>query len=84
MPTSTRKVYLATLAALECAEEIGAKSIAIPGMGTGVGGVPFKEAAKAMVKAIREFERKARNLKRVVLCDLGERMIEAWRESLKE
>ncbi|MEE8401792.1 MAG: macro domain-containing protein, partial [Candidatus Hydrothermarchaeaceae archaeon] len=48
-------VKLATAAALECAAQNGLKSIAFPGMGTGVGGVNPGEAANAMVEVIRRF-----------------------------
>jgi O-acetyl-ADP-ribose deacetylase (regulator of RNase III) len=82
MRTTPEKVYKATLAALWCADEVGAESMAIPGMGTGVGGVSFKQAAEAMVKAIREFGNEAKSLREVLLCDLGESMVEAWKKKL--
>jgi len=78
MRTSSENVYLATKAALECADSLGAKSIAIPGMGTGVGGVSFEEAARAMVKALRDFAPDSRSLKEIVLCDLSDGMVNAW------
>ena len=53
MRTTGEKVYLATKAALARADEIGARSIAIPGMGTGVGAVSYVDAARAMVRASR-------------------------------
>lgn len=81
MPTTSEKVYLATRAALECAERTGAKSIVLPGMGTGVGGVPAERAAEAMAKALREFTPAARSLKEIVLCDLSEEMVEAWKRA---
>ncbi len=81
--TTGEKIYLATKAALECAESIGAKSLAIPGMGTGVGGVSFSNAARAMVKALREFALVSKSLKEIVLCDLSEKMIDAWRQALR-
>ncbi|MGD8719694.1 MAG: macro domain-containing protein [Candidatus Zixiibacteriota bacterium] len=39
----------ATTAALADAESIGLKSIAFPALGTGVGGMPYGEAARAML-----------------------------------
>lgn len=45
----------ATSAALELGNRLGAKSIAFPGMGTGVGGVSKSEAVQAMIRAIRRF-----------------------------
>lgn len=73
-------VYQATSGALKAADEAGFESLAIPGMGTGVGGVAHNEAARQMVRAIREFEATA--LARVVLVDIDEAMVEAWREAL--
>ncbi len=83
MRTTGEKVYRATRAALECAEAVGAKSIAIPGMGTGVGGVPFDGAAEAMIKALKEFAPAAKSLKEIVLCDLSEEMVDAWERALR-
>jgi len=56
--SSPENVYKATKAALEKAVERGFKSVAFPLMGAGVGGVPPKEAAKAMYSAIREYSDK--------------------------
>lgn len=83
MPTTGKKVYLATKAALDCAEQAGAESIVLPGMGTGVGGVPFEGAAEAMTKALREFSPVAKSLKEIVLCDLSEEMVDAWARALR-
>ena len=83
MPTTAEKVYRATKAALECAEGAGAKSLVIPGMGTGVGGVSCENAARAMVKALKEFSEAPRSLKRIVLCDLSDGMVEAWTKELR-
>ena len=83
MQTTGEKVYLATKAALECAEAAGAKSIVIPGMGTGVGMVSCENAAEAMVKAIKEFNKSARSLREIFLCDLDYEMVEAWRNVLR-
>lgn len=83
MRTTSEKVYLATKAALDCADTVGAGSIAIPGMGTGVGGVPHRSAAKAMAKALKEFTPVVKSLKEIVLCDLDDKMVNAWRDALK-
>lgn len=79
MATTSEKVYKATLAALLCADAVGARSIVIPGMGTGVGGLSFETAAEAMLKAAREFAPVAKNLKQIILCDISEGMVEAWK-----
>lgn len=69
-------VRSATSAALECASRHDIKSIAFPGMGTGVGGVAPDEAAGAMVEVIRGF--KGSSIEKVVLMGYEEEMYEAF------
>ncbi|MBN3037549.1 MAG: macro domain-containing protein [Candidatus Diapherotrites archaeon] len=45
-------VFLATRAAVKLAEEMRLKSVALPAMGCGVGGVPYGEAARQMKRAL--------------------------------
>ncbi|NOZ23892.1 MAG: macro domain-containing protein [Planctomycetes bacterium] len=77
--TNVQKVRAATDAALKCADEAGLKSIAFPGMGTGVGRVKPEDAAQCMVEAIRGFEGTA--LRKVVLVDMSPEMAQAFREA---
>lgn len=83
MQTTGKKVYLATKAALECAEQAGAESIVLPGMGTGVGGMSYEGAAEAMIKALKGFSLAAKSIKRIVLCDLNKEMADAWARALR-
>ena len=46
--------YLATRAAVRCALAAGLECVAIPGMGTGTGGLAPREAAAAMLWGIRD------------------------------
>jgi O-acetyl-ADP-ribose deacetylase (regulator of RNase III) len=57
LPSGSINAYLACKAALEAAHISGIKSIAIPGLGTGVGGMAPKECASQVQQAIIEFER---------------------------
>lgn len=82
MSTTSEKVYLATRAALSCAEKLGASSVVMPGLGTGVGGVRPTEAAEAMCLAMDEFSGNAISIKKVVLCDIDEEMVKAWKKAL--
>ncbi|MCS7131368.1 MAG: macro domain-containing protein [Hadesarchaea archaeon] len=84
MRTTSQKVYSATLAALKCAESIGATSIALPGMGTGIGGVPHVDAARAMIQAIKDFGFTASSLRKVILCDVDQEMVKAWMGELSQ
>ncbi len=87
-PTMTRpaetipveNVRLATRAALVLADQRGWKSVALPGMGTGVGRVSPGDAAKAMIDAVNAFQPKS--LRDVILVDVSAEMISAWHASL--
>lgn len=72
----------ATRAALKCADENNLKIIAIPSMGTGVGGVPKEKAAKAIVEEIKKF--KAKSLKEVILVGYEEEMFREFEKAIKE
>ncbi|HEU5395036.1 MAG TPA: macro domain-containing protein [Candidatus Methylomirabilis sp.] len=72
-------VEAAMRAALEAAEAKGFASLAVPGLGTGVGGVAKPAAAAAMCRVLRTFP--ARRLKRVILVDLDPGMVAAWRDA---
>ena len=80
MHISVQNVALATRAALTLADEKGFESVAIPGMGTGVGGVAHVDAAKAMAETVRAFS--PRTLKSVVLVDVDPEMVAAWKGAL--
>jgi len=80
MRIPARNVALATTAALTLADQNGFESIAVPGMGTGVGGVAHADAARAMVEAVRAFSPNA--LKSVILVDVDPAMVEAWRGAI--
>jgi len=82
MRIDPQNVALATRAALALADAKGFASVAMPGMGTGVGGVAHADAAAMMVKEIRALVPRA--LQTVVLVDVDPAMVQAWREALKE
>ncbi|MEE8400967.1 MAG: macro domain-containing protein, partial [Candidatus Hydrothermarchaeaceae archaeon] len=56
----------------------GLKSIAFPGMGTGVGGVNPGEAANAMVEVIRRFSERGTTIEEVVLIGYEAGMYKAF------
>ncbi len=82
MRIDPQNVALATQAALALADARGFASVAIPGMGTGVGGVAHADAAAMMIKEILMFVPRA--LQSVVLVDVDPAMVQAWRDALKE
>jgi len=69
--TSAEAIAAATTSAMERAREIGATSIAFPALGTGVGGFPLEDAARATVVAVREALPRVPNLERVVFALRG-------------
>jgi O-acetyl-ADP-ribose deacetylase (regulator of RNase III) len=76
--TDSHKVFCAAQAALELADNEGFRSIAIPGMGTGVGGLDKQEAAKTIVKAIKQT--KFQSIERILLIDIDDEMIDAFKK----
>lgn len=80
MSIPAENVSKATLAALDLADREGYESIAIPGMGTGVGGVSRKEAARRMVEVAKRFA--PLRLRKVILVDIDEEMVRAWQERI--
>lgn len=79
--TNLKKVKQATQAALECADRAGLKSIAFPGMGTGVGRADPQEAAQAMVVIAQSFRPKV--LEEVVFVSWDKELKWAFERALK-
>jgi O-acetyl-ADP-ribose deacetylase (regulator of RNase III) len=52
--TSGELISLTTKRCLAVADEVGARSLALPAFGTGVGGFPLDECARLMVEAVRD------------------------------
>jgi O-acetyl-ADP-ribose deacetylase (regulator of RNase III) len=70
----------AVLAALSRAEEIGARSVAIPAISTGVFDFPVERAAEISVAMATSFGRTAVSLERIVFCLYDERSFEIFRK----
>ena len=67
--TDAGLVRSTTEACLRLADELGARSLALPAFGTGVGGFPLDECARIMVEAARAYRPVA--LDRVVFAVFG-------------
>ena len=83
MGTSVTNVEKATEAALKAARELGLSSVAFPGMGTGVGGVPVQEAAETMILAIRRHLAEGTTLKHIFLVSIDNALTSAFDSLLR-
>jgi O-acetyl-ADP-ribose deacetylase (regulator of RNase III) len=81
-PTTVEKVYKAMYAALELACNMKFKSMAIPGMGTGVGGLSPDEAAEAMFKALEDWLNRGLTVRHIIFVDLNEEVVHAFKKRL--
>ena len=79
--TDEHKVMCAISAALTLAEEHDFKSIAIPGMGTGIGGLDKIEAAQIIVEAIKGM--KFKSIQKIILLDVDDEMVNAFLKALE-
>ena len=80
LQTNADLIARTTRRCLEVADELGAQSIALPALGTGVGGIPAAECATAMVGAARHYEATA--LERVVFALYGREALRAFEAEL--
>lgn len=82
MNTDPASVEKATAAALNIARGLKLSSVAIPGMGTGVGGVPVKQAAQTMIRAIKRHLSEGTTLKHIFLISIDQALIDAFESAL--
>ena len=81
MVIGAENVRRAARAALIAADRNNFKTIAIPGIGTDLGGVPIDEAARAIVEEIRAHRRPCPET--IYVVDTNEYMIAALEEALR-
>ena len=74
----------AVLAALARAEEIGAKSVALPAISAGVYGFPMKKAASILIAAARSFAAKSRNVERILFALPDDKTLSIFEKALVE
>ena len=75
MRISVGNVKLATEASFKLGVKLKIKTIALPGMGTGVGGVDIDEAAKSIVNISKKY---VNNFETIFLIDRNDEMINAF------
>ena len=79
--TDGELVRKTTARCLEVAEEAGARSVALPAFGTGVGGFPLEDCARIMIDAVRTYE--TTTLECVVLAVFGPQAERAFHAALE-
>ena len=79
--TNAELVRLTTKSCLELADELGARSLALPAFGSGVGGFPLRECARIMVEEVRGHE--PVSLERVVFAVFGDEAREAFHDTVE-
>jgi len=80
--TSLGNVKAATEAALRCAQQARAQSLAFPGLGTGVGGLDPQEAAIVMVETMKKVIEAGTPIKRIILVGYNYDMTQAFEKAL--
>ncbi len=78
--TSAEAIRSATCRTLQVADELGAESVALPALGTGVGGFPLDECARIMVAEAAAYD--GRSVRRVVFAVYGKAAREAFDRAL--
>jgi O-acetyl-ADP-ribose deacetylase (regulator of RNase III) len=78
--TNAELVRRTTKSCIELADELGARSLALPAFGTGVGGFPLEECARIMVAEARAHE--PASLERVVFAVFGDEARQAFEDAL--
>ncbi len=82
LQTNAEIIRQATKNSLQRAAEMGAKSIAFPALGTGVGGFPLEACARIMIGAVIELASQLPNLERVVFILYGEPAYRVFQKEL--
>jgi O-acetyl-ADP-ribose deacetylase len=83
-PTSADIIRRATASTLRCADDLGARSLALVAFGTGVGGFPVEEAALIEVEEVRRHLASESGLERVVFAVRGAVAREAFERALAQ
>jgi len=83
MAASLGNIKAATEAALRCAQQARAQSLAFPGLGTGVGGLDLQEAANAMVETMKKAIAAGTTIKRIILVGYNSDMTKAFEKALR-
>jgi O-acetyl-ADP-ribose deacetylase (regulator of RNase III) len=81
--TDAARIREATEDAMRKADQVGARSIAFPALGTGVGGFPVPECAVIMIDAVREYAAGGTGVERVIFVLYDRPAYEAFQRVLE-
>lgn len=84
MRIGLENVEKATRAALKLADKLGIETIAFPGMGTGVGGIPYYDAARKMLEVVKEHIDNGTGLKEIILVAWGKEAYNDFSRALRD
>jgi O-acetyl-ADP-ribose deacetylase (regulator of RNase III) len=82
LKTDEEKIRKATRSALKKCAEIGARSVAFPALGTGVGGFPMAKAARIMLQEFRAHLESGRQPGRIVVALIDRKAYGAFQQAL--
>jgi O-acetyl-ADP-ribose deacetylase (regulator of RNase III) len=74
----------AVRAALKRAEEVGARSVALPAISAGVYGFPLRRAAALSIGVARSFAAEAQSLERIIFCLYDDASLAAFERAFAE
>ena len=80
--TSGEVIEAATRSAMARAREIGARSVAFPALGTGVGGFPLEESARITVETVRQELQHSPDIEHVTFALRGAAAYEAFQAAI--
>jgi O-acetyl-ADP-ribose deacetylase (regulator of RNase III) len=82
--TSAPAIKKATENSLKRADELGCKSIALPALGTGVGGFSLTECARLMISAVRDYAEGNIGIEKVIFVLYGEPAYHVFKTELEQ
>ncbi len=84
MQIDMKNIKLAVNGALECAEKLGVRSIAFPGMGTGVGGVEVDKATMTMVEEVKNHIALGTSLRQIVFVGFAASSAQSFEQAINK
>ena len=82
--TSGPVIEAATRSAMARAREMGARSVAFPALGTGVGGFPLEESARITVETVRDELERSPDIEHVTFALRGAAAYQAFQAAIAE